>query len=112
LYKFLDGQTYVFGYLPEQKRGNILTGMKRNCGSPTIGMPILLVLTALTNLFKPETVIGWHRAGFRLFWRIRSRPKSVDRPTIDAEVRSVIRRMVKESRKDGSKAAEPSSSIM
>jgi putative transposase len=48
-------------------------------------------------IVKPETVVGWHRAGFRLFWRIRSRPKSVGRPTIDAEVRAIIRRMVKEN---------------
>src|SRR5215467_8633431 len=25
-------------------------------------------------LAKPETVVGWHRAGFRLYWRWRSRP--------------------------------------
>jgi len=51
LYKFLDGQTYVFGYLPEQKRGEVATGMKWNCCSPAIGMPILLVRTALTKFF-------------------------------------------------------------
>ena len=48
-------------------------------------------------IVKPETVVGWHRAGFRLFWRIRSRPKSIGRPIIDAEVRAIIRRMVKEN---------------
>jgi putative transposase len=48
-------------------------------------------------IVKPETVVAWHRAGFRLFWRIRSRPKSIGRPTIDAEVRAIIRRMVKEN---------------
>jgi hypothetical protein len=26
-------------------------------------------------IVKPETVVGWHRAGFRLFWRWRSRPR-------------------------------------
>jgi putative transposase len=30
---------------------------------------------------KPETVIGWHRAGFRLYWRWRSR--AARRPTQD-----------------------------
>jgi putative transposase len=48
-------------------------------------------------IVKPQTVVGWHRAGFRLFWRLRSRPKSIGRPTIDAEVRVIIRRMVKEN---------------
>src|SRR4029434_2478144 len=28
-------------------------------------------------IVKPETVVAWHRAGFRLFWRLRSRPKSL-----------------------------------
>jgi len=44
-------------------------------------------------IVKPETVVAWHRAGFRLFWSLRSRPKSVGRPKIDAEVRTLIRRM-------------------
>src|SRR5206468_8533764 len=26
-------------------------------------------------IVKPETVVGWHRAGFRLYWRWRSRPR-------------------------------------
>jgi hypothetical protein len=32
------------------------------------------VLKALV-IVKPETVIGWHRAGFRLFWRWKSRSR-------------------------------------
>ncbi len=48
-------------------------------------------------LVKPETVAAWHRAGFRLFWRLRSRPKSVGRPRIVAEVRTLIRRMAIEN---------------
>jgi putative transposase len=47
-------------------------------------------------IVRPETVVAWHRAGFRLFWRLRSRPKSLGRPKIDAEVRALIRRMVTE----------------
>jgi transposase InsO family protein len=48
-------------------------------------------------IVKPETVVAWHRAGFRLFWRPRSRPKSLGRPEVDTEVRSLIRRMVNEN---------------
>ena len=48
-------------------------------------------------IVKPETVVAWHRAGFRLFWRFRSRPKSFGRPKINAEVRAIIQRMVKEN---------------
>ena len=48
-------------------------------------------------IVKPETVVAWHRAGFRLFWRLRSRPKSLGRPRIVAEVRTLIRRMANEN---------------
>jgi len=45
-------------------------------------------------IVKPDTVVRWHRAGFRLFWswisRRRARP---GRPAVDAEVRELIRRM-------------------
>jgi hypothetical protein len=48
-------------------------------------------------IVKPETVIACQRAGFRLFWRLRSKPKTPGRPKLDAEVRALIRRMVKEN---------------
>jgi hypothetical protein len=48
-------------------------------------------------IVKPETVVAWHRVGFRLFWRLRSRPKRLGRPQVDAEVRTPIRRMVNEN---------------
>jgi putative transposase len=40
-------------------------------------------------IVKPEAVVAWHRAGFRLFWRLRSRPKRLGRPQVDAEVRTL-----------------------
>lgn len=47
---------------------------------------------------KPATVIAWHRAGFRLFWRWRSRPRrKVGRPETSSEVRGLIRRMASEN---------------
>jgi putative transposase len=42
---------------------------------------------------KPETVMSWHRAGFRLFWRLRSRFRRPGRPKISQEIRQLIRRM-------------------
>lgn len=42
---------------------------------------------------KPDTVIRWHRAGWRLFWRRRSRARSPGRPPVDADLRTLIRRM-------------------
>jgi hypothetical protein len=41
-------------------------------------------------LVKPATVVQWHRQGFRLFWRWRSRS---GRPSVDREVRDLIRQM-------------------
>ena len=43
-------------------------------------------------LVKPETVIAWHRQGFRWYWRWKSGGKP-GRPTLDAEVRALIRQM-------------------
>jgi putative transposase len=43
-------------------------------------------------IVKPETVVRWHREGFRLYWRWKSRAP-VGRPPIDHEIRDLIRRM-------------------
>jgi hypothetical protein len=42
-------------------------------------------------LVKPTTVIGWHRKGYRLYWRRRSR--HLGRPGMNREVRELIRQM-------------------
>jgi len=49
------------------------------------------VLRALAIL-KPETVIRWHRAGFRSHWRWKSRHRG-GRPTVPLEIRELIREM-------------------
>jgi putative transposase len=43
-------------------------------------------------IVKPETVIAWHRRGFRLWWTWRSRGR-MGRPTVPADIRSLIRTM-------------------
>ena len=48
--------------------------------------------TDVLIIVKPETAIGWHRAGFRLYWRWRSRPRG-GRPKITDEIRVLIRRL-------------------
>jgi putative transposase len=53
--------------------------------------------TSVLVIVKPETVVSWHRTGFRLFWRSKSRAKNLGRPKIEAELRRIIRRMVKEN---------------
>ena len=46
----------------------------------------------MLTIVKPATVIAWHRAGFRLFWRWKSRPKG-ERPLVDPDVRALIKAM-------------------
>jgi putative transposase len=46
---------------------------------------------------KPETVVRWHRAGFRLYWRWLSWRKERGRPRIGSEVRQLIERMAREN---------------
>jgi hypothetical protein len=43
-------------------------------------------------IVQPETVIRWHRRGFRAYWRWKSRHVG-GRPRIDSEMRALIRRM-------------------
>jgi hypothetical protein len=49
------------------------------------------VLDAL-KILKPQTVIRWHRAGFRTYWRWKSRPRG-GRPKTPADIRQLIRDM-------------------
>jgi hypothetical protein len=53
------------------------------------------VLKVIT-IIRPETLIRWHRAGFRRYWRWKSRALG-GRPKIDAELRALIRRMSAEN---------------
>jgi putative transposase len=41
-------------------------------------------------IVKPETVIAWHRKGFRLFWTWKVRRGRAGRPTVSPEVRDLI----------------------
>ena len=44
-------------------------------------------------IVKPETVITWHRRGFKLYWRWKSRAGRPGRPRVDPEIRELIRRI-------------------
>src|ERR1700704_5501086 len=46
------------------------------------------ILAAL-KIIRPETPLGWHRAGFRAYWRWKSRPRG-GRPTTAADIRRLI----------------------
>jgi hypothetical protein len=48
-------------------------------------------------IVKPETVIAWHRKGFRLFWTWKIRHGRVGRPAVPREVRDLIRKISREN---------------
>src|SRR6187401_954904 len=41
-------------------------------------------------IIRPETLVRWHRTGFRCYWRWKSRPRG-GRPQIETELRALIR---------------------
>ena len=46
----------------------------------------------IITIIRPETLVRWHRAGFRRYWRWKSCSLG-GRPQIDADLRALIRRM-------------------
>jgi transposase InsO family protein len=48
-------------------------------------------------IVEPDTVVAWHRAGFRLYWRLRSRVPHIGRPKIAGDVCEAIERMAREN---------------
>ena len=75
-----------------------LAVFKRKQPRPRLCRADRLFWTALRQLYsgwadalilvKPETVVSWHRAGFRLFWRWRSRQPG--RPKVAREIRELV----------------------
>ena len=49
------------------------------------------ILKSIT-IIRPETLVRWHRAGFRSYWRWKSRKRG-GRPQIESDLRTLIRRM-------------------
>jgi putative transposase len=52
--------------------------------------------TRVLVVVKPETVVGWHRTGFRWYWRFFSRRRH-GRPKVTTELRNLIRSMAEEN---------------
>jgi hypothetical protein len=50
----------------------------------------------VVTIVQPETLVSWHRAGFRRYWRWKSRRRG-GRPRIEIELRALIRRMSTEN---------------
>jgi hypothetical protein len=53
-------------------------------------------LLDISQVVKPETILRWHRSGFKAFWRWKSRNR-VGRPKVDRGLRDLIRRMSREN---------------
>ena len=47
-------------------------------------------------IVKPDTVIKWHREGFRIYWKWKSKPKG-GRPKVSREVITLIKKMANEN---------------
>ena len=47
-------------------------------------------------IFKPETLVRWHRGGFRFFWRWKSR-RGPGRPAVPAGICMLVRQMTREN---------------
>ncbi len=52
-------------------------------------------LLSLSRVVQPDTILRWHRAGFRAYWRWRSRGQQ-GRPNIARDLRELIRQMSRE----------------
>src|SRR5260370_28131181 len=53
-------------------------------------------LLGLSRVVQADTILRWHRAGFRAYWRRKSRGRP-GRPRISRELRELIQRMSKEN---------------
>jgi hypothetical protein len=72
----------------------------RLCGSDRVLLVWMTrlwpTLFGLAHLVQPETILRWHRKGFKAFWRWKSR-KRAGRPKIDRGLRDLIQQMSKEN---------------
>ena len=72
----------------------------RRADDPTrialVGLSRFLEWRQLLTVVKPETLIRWHRKGFRLFWRWKSR--AAGRPPIPTDLQQLIARMAAANR--------------
>jgi hypothetical protein len=57
---------------------------------------VLPSLLGLSRVVQPDTMLRWNRAGFRAYWRWKSRGRP-GRPRVSRELRDLIRRMSKEN---------------
>lgn len=83
-----------------------LAALCRKSPRPRLRLSDRLFWVALSRLFagwrswlvivKPDTVVSWHKAGYRLFWRWKSRSRP-GRPKVPRNVQGLIRRIASEN---------------
>ena len=83
-----------------------LNVLRRQASRPRLTAADRLLFVWLCRLFpslrntitivQPDAVLRWHRSGFRLYWRWKSRSRG-GRPQVPIEVRSLVRRMSTEN---------------
>lgn len=84
-----------------------LAVLQRSVGRPRLRLRDRLFWVALSQLWadwrasllivQPATVLAWHRQGFQLYWRWKSRRRPAGRPPLDLEIRTLIRRMARDN---------------
>ena len=63
---------------------------------------------AALTIVKPDTLIRWHRKGFRLFWRLKSR--SCGRPALSVDVQRLITKMARANAREAKNDLPPNRS--
>jgi len=48
-------------------------------------------------IVKPETVVRWHRLGFRAFWSWKSHPRGPGRPSVPSDIKNLIKRISRDN---------------
>jgi hypothetical protein len=90
------------GSAPPNRRGSTIRkkSPKFDSSGPPImalAVPHLERLALALAIVRPETVVAWHRKGFRLFWTWKIRHGQPGRPVISRELRDLIRKMCREN---------------
>src|SRR5947199_7926217 len=84
-----------------------LSVLQRSVGRPQLRRRDRLFWVGLSKLWagwraslvivQPATVLAWHRQGFQLYWRWKSRRRAAGRPPIDLALRTLIHRMARDN---------------
>ncbi|UCF93561.1 MAG: hypothetical protein JSW39_05200 [Desulfobacterales bacterium] len=82
-----------------------VTAMKRSIKRPQLRSRDRLLWVVLSRFWsnwrealvivKPDTVVRWHKKGFKLFWKFKSRRKGPGRRPVSREIRDLVRKIAK-----------------